>query len=65
MFRKGRTLRSVGNAGWIEPFVQFYPILTDPADCGSVILSYKDTNLLTKKEDLKKAGIKRFRIYAG
>jgi hypothetical protein len=44
---------------------QFYPILTDPADCGSVILSYKDTNLLTKKEDLKKAGVKRFRIYAG
>lgn len=44
---------------------QFYPILTDPADCGSVILSYKETNLLMKKEDLKKAGIKRFRIYAG
>lgn len=44
---------------------QFYPILTDPADCGSVILNDKDTNLLMKKEDLKKAGVKRFRIYAG
>ncbi|HVI40442.1 MAG TPA: U32 family peptidase, partial [Anaerovoracaceae bacterium] len=44
---------------------QFYPILTNYADCRSVILSHKDTNLLMKKEELKKAGIYRFRIYAG
>jgi len=43
---------------------QFYPILTNPADCRSVILSHKETNLLMWKDDLKKSGIKRFRIYA-
>lgn len=42
---------------------QYYPILTDPSDCRSTILSHKETNLLTIKENLKKAGIKRFRIY--
>jgi collagenase-like PrtC family protease len=43
---------------------QFYPILTNPADCRSVILSYKETNLTAQKEALKNAGISRFRIYA-
>ena len=44
---------------------QFYPILIEPTDCRSVILSCKETNMLMMKADLKKAGIKRFRIYAG
>lgn len=43
---------------------QFYPIVTNPADCRSIILSHKETNLLMWKDDLKKSGIKRFRIYA-
>jgi collagenase-like PrtC family protease len=43
---------------------QFYPILTNPSDCRSVILSHKETNLLMQKEALKNAGIYRFRIYA-
>ena len=43
---------------------QFYPILTNPDDCRSIVLSHKETNLLMNKKDLKKAGIYRFRIYA-
>jgi len=43
---------------------QFYPILTNPDDCRSIVLSHKETNLLMSKKDLKKAGIYRFRIYA-
>ncbi|HYE67927.1 MAG TPA: DUF3656 domain-containing protein, partial [Anaerovoracaceae bacterium] len=43
---------------------QFYPLLTNPDDCRSIILSHKETNMLTSKKDLKKAGIYRFRIYA-
>lgn len=42
---------------------QFYPVLTDAASCRSAILTHKETNLLMRKEDLKKAGPKRFRIY--
>ena len=42
---------------------QFYPILADPEDCRSMILSHRETNLSLRKEDLKKAGLKRFRIY--
>ncbi len=42
---------------------QFYPILTNHSDCGSVILSHKETNLLMWKDDFKKSGIKRFRFY--
>lgn len=44
---------------------QFYPVLTDPADGRSIILSHKETNLFPQGEELKKAGINRFRIYAG
>lgn len=37
--------------------------ISDPADCRSIILSHKETKLLMKKEELKKAGLSRFRIY--
>ncbi len=43
---------------------QFYPILTNPADCRSIILSYRETNLIAQKDVLKNAGVSRFRIYA-
>ena len=41
---------------------QFYPILTSSKACQNMILSHKDTNLLKEKNELKNAGIKRFRI---
>ncbi|HML37680.1 MAG TPA: U32 family peptidase [Bacillota bacterium] len=44
---------------------QLYPVITDPADCRSTVLSYKEMNLPIKKDDLKKSGVYRFRIYAG
>ncbi len=43
---------------------EYYPVLTDPAGCRNTILSCRETDLNTQKIDLKKAGIKRFRIYA-
>lgn len=43
---------------------QLYPIVTNPADCRSVILSFKEIRLAAQKEALKNAGISRFRIYA-
>lgn len=43
---------------------QLYPVITDLADCRSTILSYKEINL-SIKDDLKKSGVYRFRIYTG
>lgn len=42
---------------------QFYPVLTDSSDRRSIILSYKETDLSGWKDALKKAGIRRFRVY--
>ena len=42
---------------------QLYPVLTDPSDGRSLILSHKETDLAVWKEALKKAGIHRFRVY--
>ena len=43
--------------------VQYYPIITNPDGCQSVLLSHKQINLSQKKADLKKVGINHFRIY--
>jgi len=43
---------------------QLYPVLTDSSDSRSIILSYKETDLSGWKDALKKAGIRRFRVYA-
>ncbi|HWQ79851.1 MAG TPA: U32 family peptidase [Anaerovoracaceae bacterium] len=42
---------------------QFYPVITDPGIGRSLILSHKETDLAGWKEALKKAGIRRFRVY--
>lgn len=42
---------------------QLYPIIANGEGCQSMILSHKETNLLRKKEELKRAGIYHFRIY--
>lgn len=42
---------------------QYYPILTDSYHCRSLILSHKEINLLKTREEMKKAGVRRFRIY--
>ena len=44
---------------------QLYPVLINSNGCSSMILSQKETNLTMRKTELKKAGIKRFRIYVG
>jgi hypothetical protein len=40
-----------------------YPILTNPADCRSIILSHKETKPELSKEERKRAGIHHLRIY--
>ncbi len=42
---------------------KYYPIIKNPEKCQSVILSQKETDLCRKKDDLRKAGVSRFRIY--
>lgn len=42
---------------------QFYPVLTDTSNRRSIILSYKETDLSGWKDALKKAGVRRFRVY--
>ncbi len=57
-----------GNGIWENIFLkdrrtQHYPIIANLNGYQSRILRQKQTNWSTKKEELKKAGIKRFRIY--